>query len=278
MSRRHRTPKEALVYFDFEESIAVVKSKKLHGDVVIDNIVDIVCDGKKLECRILGLSDDPAELIALDEQFWKNGGLDSKLDTSELQSAEKLVDQTGDMEDDGDEPPQPPPKKPRKGAKNNQTSNPDDSIQEFVDRTIGTLLDNTAVYHPDRIEIRKRNRIKRIMYQNPEPDFIWHVDSYDKLKPFGICINGAIDGYSRHNVWLEAHSTNSDPAVISSYYVNAVKENEKAVQSEFRADRGTENGHIEHMQLEVLYMGLATTINELNLGGHFCENIFRNFG
>ncbi|XP_033115133.1 uncharacterized protein LOC117115443 [Anneissia japonica] len=92
MSRRHRTPKEALVYFDFEESTAVVKSKKLHGDVVIDNIVDIVCDGKKLKCHILGLSDDPAELIALDEQFWKNGGL------------------------------------------------------EFVDQTIGTLLDNTAVY------------------------------------------------------------------------------------------------------------------------------------
>ncbi|KAF7649092.1 hypothetical protein LDENG_00147410 [Lucifuga dentata] len=25
---------------------------------------------------------------------------------------------------------------------------------------------------------------------------VWHVDSYDKLKPFGICINGSIDGYS----------------------------------------------------------------------------------
>ncbi|XP_033122241.1 uncharacterized protein LOC117121223 [Anneissia japonica] len=140
MSRRHRTPK------DFEESTTVVKSKKLHGDVVIDNIVDIVCDGKKFKCRILGLSDDPAELIALDEQFWKNGGLDGKSDTSELQSTEKLVDQTGDMEDDVDEPPQPPPKRPRKGAESIQTSNPDDSIQEFVDQTIGTLLDNTAVY------------------------------------------------------------------------------------------------------------------------------------
>ena len=27
------------------------------------------------------------------------------------------------------------------------------------------------------------------------PNFIWHVDSYDKLKPFGFPINGCIDGY-----------------------------------------------------------------------------------
>lgn len=24
---------------------------------------------------------------------------------------------------------------------------------------------------------------------------MWHIDSYDKLKPYGICINDYIDGY-----------------------------------------------------------------------------------
>ena len=28
------------------------------------------------------------------------------------------------------------------------------------------------------------------------PNFLWHCDGYDKLKPFGIAIHGCIDGYS----------------------------------------------------------------------------------
>ena len=26
---------------------------------------------------------------------------------------------------------------------------------------------------------------------------MWHIDGYDKLKPFDFAIHGAIDGYSR---------------------------------------------------------------------------------
>ena len=103
------------------------------------------------------------------------------------------------------------------------------------------------IIDPVGIENRRRNRLRRRMYQNPGPDFMWHVDSYDKLKPYGICINGAIDGYSRHVIWLEAYSTNSDPSIIASYYIDAVKER-KGCPKRIRADRGTENGHIEHMQ------------------------------
>lgn len=35
------------------------------------------------------------------------------------------------------------------------------------------------------------------MCVNPGPSFKWHVDSYDKLKPFGVRINGVIDGFTR---------------------------------------------------------------------------------
>ncbi len=31
-----------------------------------------------------------------------------------------------------------------------------------------------------------------------------HVDSFDKLKPYGIAINGCTDGFSRHIMWMEA--------------------------------------------------------------------------
>ncbi|KAJ8319620.1 hypothetical protein KUTeg_002828 [Tegillarca granosa] len=41
---------------------------------------------------------------------------------------------------------------------------------------------------------RQRKRLKRRQYSCPGPNFVWHDDSYDKLKPFGIAINGCIDG------------------------------------------------------------------------------------
>ena len=31
---------------------------------------------------------------------------------------------------------------------------------------------------------------------------MWNLDRYDKLKPFGFPIHGAIDGYSRRILWL----------------------------------------------------------------------------
>ena len=32
------------------------------------------------------------------------------------------------------------------------------------------------------------------------PNYVWHIDGYDKLKPFGIAISGCIDGFSRNHV------------------------------------------------------------------------------
>jgi hypothetical protein len=75
------------------------------------------------------------------------------------------------------------------------------------------------IIDPEGVAYRRRNRLRRRLYHNPGPDFVWHIDSYDKLKPFGICINGCIDGFSRYIVWLEAYSTNSDPAIIASYFM-----------------------------------------------------------
>ena len=44
---------------------------------------------------------------------------------------------------------------------------------------------------------------------------MWHLDGYDKLKPFGFPIHGAIDGYSRRILWLRVMCTNNDPQVIA---------------------------------------------------------------
>lgn len=50
---------------------------------------------------------------------------------------------------------------------------------------------------PEGVEERKRHKLKRREYRSPGPSFCWHADGYDKLKPYGFPIHGAIDGYSR---------------------------------------------------------------------------------
>ncbi|KAK7904901.1 hypothetical protein WMY93_017508 [Mugilogobius chulae] len=100
---------------------------------------------------------------------------------------------------------------------------------------------------PDGVEQRRRNRLQRRRYINSGPNFLWHVDSYDKLKPYGICINGAIDGFSRAIIWLHAYSTNSDPSIIAGYFYGEV-EKKRGTPARIRSDFGTENVKIAEMQ------------------------------
>ena len=118
----------------------------------------------------------------------------------------------------------------------------------------GFNIPRDTVYHLLRIldqegvKARKRRRLKRRTYYSPGPNYVWHVDSYDKLKPYGIAINGCIDGYSRKIIWLEANTTNSDPKVIANYFVTAVQR-KGGCPRRIRADLGTENSHIEQIQI-----------------------------
>ena len=66
-----------------------------------------------------------------------------------------------------------------------------------------TVLDLLRVLDPDGVERRKRMRLLRRKYSAPGPNFLWHVDGYDKLKPYGFAIHAAIDGYSRRVLWIE---------------------------------------------------------------------------
>lgn len=77
------------------------------------------------------------------------------------------------------------------------------------------------------------------MYVSPGRNYMWHVDSYDKLKLFGIYINGAIDGFSRLIVCLHAYSTNSNQ-IIAGYFLTEV-EKRMGTAARVSADLGTEN-------------------------------------
>lgn len=100
---------------------------------------------------------------------------------------------------------------------------------------------------PVGLQLRSKRRLKRREYYSGGPNFCWHMDSYDKLKKYGLCINGCIDGYSRKLVWLKVGRTSSNPRVIARYFVEAIKEHQGHPRC-IRGDLGTENGLVAAMQ------------------------------
>ncbi|XDV31020.1 hypothetical protein PO909_033797 [Leuciscus waleckii] len=100
---------------------------------------------------------------------------------------------------------------------------------------------------PRGVAVRRARRLRRRNYFAKGPNFSWHLDSYDKLKPYGICINGCIDGFSRKIIWLNAYTTSSDPKLIGGYYIEAV-ERLGGCPRVVRGDLGTENGHVRDFQ------------------------------
>lgn len=115
--------------------------------------------------------------------------------------------------------------------------------------TIRNLL---GVLDPQGVSLRKRKRLRRRQYSSRGPNYIWHVDSYDKLKPYGIGVNGCIDGFSRKLIWVKASPTINNPRVIAGFYLEAVKELQGCPLT-VRSDMGTENGYIENMQIYLRY-------------------------
>ena len=63
-----------------------------------------------------------------------------------------------------------------------------------------------AIYRtlvPDAVDRRTRNMQRhRGEYIVPGPNFVWSIDAYLKLSPYGIEVYAAIDAYSRYIVWI----------------------------------------------------------------------------
>ena len=117
----------------------------------------------------------------------------------------------------------------------------------------GIIVDRETVHlalkqlDPEGVNARLRKQLRRRQYVNQGPNYLWHLDRYDKLKPFGFCIHAAIDGYSRRILWLEVSNTNNNPKVVGQYYLSCVKEL-GGVPRCIRGDCGTENLYIAGMQ------------------------------
>ncbi|KAL7870469.1 hypothetical protein SRHO_G00079660, partial [Serrasalmus rhombeus] len=74
-------------------------------------------------------------------------------------------------------------------------------VSQDTIRRIIKLVDSQGV------ELRRARRLRRRQYSCRGPNALWHMGGYDKLKPYGIAINGCIDGFSRYVLWLEAYIT-----------------------------------------------------------------------
>lgn len=87
----------------------------------------------------------------------------------------------------------------------------------------------------------KRNFVKKRVSSSNVPNHVWHVDGYDKLKPYSFALNSCIDGYSGKVLWLRCGASNNDPGVIAQYYLNCLSEC-GIIPMRLRTDCGTENG------------------------------------
>ena len=108
------------------------------------------------------------------------------------------------------------------------------------------------------------------------------MDGYDKLKAFGFCVHGAIDGYSSRILLPEVSMTNNDPSVIAQYFITCVR-GVRSVPRIIRADCGTENVNVAAIQrflrrdcedafsgFKSFFSGKSYQIKELRSGGrHF---------
>ena len=74
------------------------------------------------------------------------------------------------------------------------------------------------------VTARSSHRLHRRIYNARGLNYVWHIDGYDKIKPYGFAIHGAIDGYSRKILWFEVLASNNNPKMIGTLYLNYVSQ------------------------------------------------------
>lgn len=109
------------------------------------------------------------------------------------------------------------------------------------------MRDIIEAVQPGRSKFMKKGTLRRRVYRVKGPNHIWHIDGNDKLKPFGFCISGCMDGFSRKLMWLKVARTNKDPKLICSYFLKSVQYH-NILPRVVRLDRGTENVQIADCQ------------------------------
>ena len=81
-------------------------------------------------------------------------------------------------------------------------TNPDAESERNLGLARHVVADLMREMDPEGCELRRAKSLKRRSYFSSDPNYTWHVDGYDKLKPYWFPIHGCIDGWSRKIMWL----------------------------------------------------------------------------
>ena len=106
---------------------------------------------------------------------------------------------------------------------------------------------------PDGVTARSRHILHRRVYNARGANYVWHVDDYDRIKPYGFAIHTAIDGYSRKILWLKVLARHDNPKMIGTLYLNYFSQSE-ITPGLVRSDRGSENVVIAGLQRYFIYI------------------------
>lgn len=88
---------------------------------------------------------------------------------------------------------------------------------------------------PEGVQQRRGTRLRRRFYSVPGPNYyMWHMDSHDNLTPFGLGVNGCVDGCLSHIIRMQANSLNSNPKVMAAWTRVVPKDNQIRVNRKYR--------------------------------------------
>ena len=97
----------------------------------------------------------------------------------------------------------------------------------------------------EELERRMSGKLRRRIYRTLGPNYVGHVDAFDKIKPCGFSIHGCIDVYSGRIIWLDVSTV-----PIANYYLKTAK-NLNGIPKIIKADNETEHSLIEPIHLFV---------------------------
>ncbi len=109
------------------------------------------------------------------------------------------------------------------------------------------LRDAVHEHSPEAVAFRLRKLIPRVVYCSAGPHHRWHVDAHMKLIVWGFVINGAIHGFSRLVVYLEASDSNCNINNLDAFRrAGAVN----GCPAHIRMDKGSENRYVAKYMFE----------------------------
>ncbi|KAJ7348305.1 hypothetical protein DFH08DRAFT_914298 [Mycena albidolilacea] len=95
-----------------------------------------------------------------------------------------------------------------------------------------------ALYEPELVRERRKNRLRRKHFWAAGVNDIWAVDQHNKWKyKFGLALHSCTDPFVGVMHWMKIWWTNSNPRLILSYHLDRVEE----IGGKQCSDPGTEN-------------------------------------